>query len=182
MEALLSKEISPYSMILLSYSSRAVFESWNGTKYQSILGPSWFTTSLASSPLLMPFATIQTHICVFEYIVIFLTSLHVISLCHGIKAHHPRLTHPCVDICVPTISGAYVFSYSFRRHGLSVVYVSLFSKYWEIPKAQYQPVTASIKVWIPRNFGLPVQKFCMLKRPVWYIFVCHLLSTALWGG
>ena len=37
MEVLFFTEIVPYSLIFLSDSSRGVFESWIGIKYQSIL-------------------------------------------------------------------------------------------------------------------------------------------------
>lgn len=61
METPLSKEILPYSLLLLSDCSH------HGCQIPQHSGPTPLTISLTSSSLLMPFSATQNHICLFEH-------------------------------------------------------------------------------------------------------------------
>ena len=73
-------------------------------------------------------------------------------------------------ICIASVSGAYVF----RRHGASVIHVSVSPKYCEIHKGQYHPITVSAQSLNAQNLCLVNGEIpCTAKAYV----ICHCMLS-----
>lgn len=135
--ALWSKETLPFPPVCLSHSTQGGFRSLEWCQCQSILHPSWFSTSGNSPRLLMPFSTTQNKFaslnptqsfCFFCFVLCNISYSVPWNYC----TPHFSNSSSCVYLH-PQCIRCSVFYCNFNRHGPTIVHKG---KYHQTASAQ----------------------------------------------